>query len=49
MLVTTTEVMVTVETPATIIFVRNGEEVGRISERPVGLIEEDLLALALKK
>lgn len=37
------------EKVSTIIYVRNGAEIGRIVERPVGLLEEDLLALALKQ
>jgi len=34
---------------STIIYMRGGVEVGRIVERPVGFLEEDLLALALKQ
>lgn len=37
------------EKVSTIIYIRDGAEAGRIVERPVGLLEEDLLALALKK
>ena len=38
-----------VEKVSTIIYIRAGAEAGRIVERPVGLLEEDLLALSLKK
>ncbi|MGK2856464.1 MAG: HEAT repeat domain-containing protein [Thermoanaerobaculia bacterium] len=37
------------EKVSTILYVRDGVELGRIVERPVGLLEEDLLALALKQ
>ena len=38
-----------IEKVSTIIYVRNGVEVGRIVERPVGRLEEDLLGLALSQ